>query len=314
MDGDLVACREDGDPVEVYAFASQRGEYKWVADNIANRVLNEGVAPESIAFIAKDGNELKAMGQELTKRGIPSQLLTPEKVNMNSRVIAAIALAEFIANTETTQCAFDFLNTIQDGQLFEKTDAEITEAIESFKQHIESQKGEKSDIDQYFEWMEQLDASDETYKQFADKLGKFTKFDDLLDYARAMKRFGQKESYRRKVYAGKGVILTTVHSSKGLEWPIVFVSVTKFNNVTKLEESRRVLFTAVTRARDELICTGVANKNGRAYIEEIFGYAGKEWEVIPDEEDTDKQARKERAAEVREIMKKARKDTETFRY
>lgn len=314
MDGDLVACREDGDPVEVYAFASQRGEYKWVADNIANRVLNEGVAPESIAFIAKDGNELKAMGQELTKRGIPSQLLTPEKVNMNSRVIAAIALAEFIANTETTQCAFDFLNTIQDGQLFEKTDAEITEAIESFKQHIESQKGEKSDIDQYFEWMEQLDASDETYKQFADKLGKFTKFDDLLDYARAMKRFGQKESYRRKVYAGKGVILTTVHSSKGLEWPIVFVSVTKFNNVTKLEESRRVLFTAVTRARDELICTGVANKNGRAYIEEIFGYAGKEWEVIPDEEDTDKQARKERAAEVREIMKKARKDTETFKY
>jgi superfamily I DNA/RNA helicase len=84
--------------------------------------------------------------------------------------------------------------------------------------------------------------------------------------------------------------------------------------VTKLEESRRVLFTAVTRARDELICTGVANKKGQAYIEEIFGYAGKEWEVIPDEEDTDKQARKERAAEVREIMKKARKDTETFKY
>ena len=129
-----------------------------------------------------------------------------------------------------------------------------------------------------------------------------------------MKRFGQKESYRRKVYAGKGVILTTVHSSKGLEWPVVFVSVTKFNNVTKLEESRRVLFTAVTRARDELICTGVANKKGRAYIEEIFGYVGKEWDVIPDEEDSEKQARKQRAAEVREIVNKARKETETFKY
>lgn len=314
LDGDLIACREDGSPVEVFAFASQHGEYKWVADSIADRVLNDGVAPESIAFIAKDGNELKAMGQELTNRGIPSQLLTPEKVNMNSRVIAAIALAEFIANTKATQCAFDFLNTIQDGQLFEKTDAEITEAIESFTQHIEAMKGEKNDIDQYFEWLEQLDASDETYKQFADKLGKFTKFEDLLDYARAMKRFGQKESYRRKVYSGKGVILTTVHSSKGLEWPIVYVSVTKFNNVTKLEESRRVLFTAVTRARDELICTGVANKKGRAYIEEIFGYVGKQWDVIPDEEDGEKRARKERAAEVREIVNKARKENESFKY
>ncbi len=314
LDGDLIACREDGSPVEVFAFASQRGEYKWVADNIADRVYNDGVAPEAIAFIAKDGNELKAMGQELAKRGIPSQLLTPEKVNMNSRVIAAIALAEFIANTDATQCAFDFLNTVQDGQLFEKTDAEITEAVESFKQEIEAQKGEKNDIDQYFELLDQLDISDETYAQFADKLSKFTKFEDLLDYARAMKRFGQKESYRRKVYSGKGVILTTVHSSKGLEWPVVFVSVTKFNNATKLEESRRVLFTAVTRARDELICTGVANKKGRAYIEEIFGYAGKPWEIIPDEEDSEKQARKERAAEVREIVNKARKETETFKY
>lgn len=94
----------------------------------------------------------------------------------------------------------------------------------------------------------------------------------------------------------------------------LYVSVTKFNNVTKLEESRRVLFTAVTRARDELICTGVANKKGRAYIEEIFGYAGKPWEVIPDEEDVEKRARKERAAEVREIVNKARKENEPFKY
>lgn len=313
LDGDLVAKRPDGSPIEVFAFASQKREYAWVADSIADKV-NAGVAPETIAFIAKDGNELKAMGHELTARGIPSQLLTPEKVNMNSRVIAAIALAEFLANTAATQCAFDFLNTIQDGQLFEKTAAEITEEIESFVKTIEAEKGEKNDIDLFFEWLDKLDSSDETYKQFADKLDKFTSFDDVLAYARAMKRFGQKESYRRKVYSGKGVILTTVHSSKGLEWPVVYVSVTKFNNATKLEESRRVLFTAVTRARDELICTGVANKKGRAYIEEIFGYAGKPFEVIPDEDDAEARARKERAAEVREVVNRARKEAETFRY
>ena len=313
LDGDLVAKRPDGSPIEVLAFASQKREYAWVADSITDKV-NSGVQPEAIAFIAKDGNELKVMSHELTARGIPSQLLTPEKVNMNSRVIAAIALAEFLANTTATQCAFDFLNTVQDGQLFEKTAAEITEAIEDFVKTVEAAKVEQNDVDLFFDYLSQLDASDETYKQFADKLDKFTNFDDILTYTRAMKRFGQSESYRRKVYSGRGVILTTVHSSKGLEWPVVYVSVTKFNDTSKMEESRRILFTAVTRARDELICTGVANKKGEEYLKEIFTDAGKPFEVIPDEDDSEARARKERAAEVREIVNRARKEAETFKY
>lgn len=313
LDGDLIAKRESGEPIEVYAFASQKGEYTYVANSIQKKI-DDGLMPESIAFIAKDGNELKAMASELTARGIASQLLTPEKVTQNSRVIAAIALAEFIANQDTTQCAFDFLNTTKNGTLFDKTDAEIESEIDTFRRQIEAEKMEKNDIDLFFEWMEQLDITDETYAQFAEKLNKFTSFGDLLDYCRAFRRFGQKESYRRKAYSGKGVVLTTVHSSKGLEWPVVFVSVTKFNNVTKLEESRRVLFTAVTRARDELIVTSVANKKGRAYIEEIFGYAGKQFSVIEDDDDTEKRARKERAAEVREIVNKSRRETETFKY
>lgn len=312
----LISCREEGDPIEVFAFESQKKEYRYVADCIQAKIA-DGAAPESIAFIAKDGNELKAMGQELLERGIPSQLLTPEKVNMNSRVIAAIALAEFIDNTETTQCAFDYLNTVADGKLFDKPDSEIIDAIENFKKEIEEAQGEKNKTDLFFEYLEKLDGGDETYAQFAEKLDKFTSFDDILEYARAMKRFGQKETYRRKAYAGNGVILTTVHSSKGLEWPYVFVSVTKFNNATKKEESRRILFTAVTRAKDELVCTGVANKKGTEYIREIFGYAGKVFDenaIIKDDFDYEKARRKERAAEVRETMRKSIKEAEIGRY
>lgn len=316
LDGDLIAKRATGSPIEVYAFGSQKKEYTYVASEIEKRIRN-GIAPESIAFIAKDGNELKMMGAELAARGIPSQLLTPEKVGMNSRVIAAIALAEFIANTDTSLCAFDFLNTVQNGQLFKKTDSEIMEELEAFKQTIEAAKGEKNDIDLYFEYMEQLDYSDETYAQFADKLNKFTSFDDLLDYARAMKRFGQKETYRRKAYAGKGVILTTVHSSKGLEWPTVFISISKFSDSARAEESRRVLFTAVTRARDELIITSVFNskvKKKGDFIREVFEHVGKPFEVIADEDNAEDRARKERAAEVREIVKKSMKENEAIKF
>jgi len=58
------------------------------------------------------------------------------------------------------------------------------------------------------------------------------------------------------------LILSTVHSAKGLEWPVVFViwvadgrfpPVRAFNNPLALEEERRLMYVAATRAKDELI-------------------------------------------------------------
>jgi DNA helicase-2/ATP-dependent DNA helicase PcrA len=60
------------------------------------------------------------------------------------------------------------------------------------------------------------------------------------------------------------VVLTTVHSSKGLEWDAVFVphcldglfpSYRSFGNIEDLEEERRLFYVACTRARDHLHVT-----------------------------------------------------------
>jgi len=56
--------------------------------------------------------------------------------------------------------------------------------------------------------------------------------------------------------------LSTVHSSKGLEWPVViiiwvmegrFPSSMAYNNPADLEEERRLMYVAATRAKDQLI-------------------------------------------------------------
>jgi len=56
--------------------------------------------------------------------------------------------------------------------------------------------------------------------------------------------------------------LSTVHSAKGLEWPVViiiwamegrFPSAMAYNNPADLEEERRLMYVAATRAKDELI-------------------------------------------------------------
>jgi DNA helicase-2/ATP-dependent DNA helicase PcrA len=55
--------------------------------------------------------------------------------------------------------------------------------------------------------------------------------------------------------------LSTVHSAKGLEWPVVFViwamegkfpSARAYNNPLDLEEERRLMYVATTRAKDQL--------------------------------------------------------------
>jgi len=56
--------------------------------------------------------------------------------------------------------------------------------------------------------------------------------------------------------------LSTVHSAKGLEWPVVFIiwvtdgrfpPLRAFDNPSALEEERRLMYVAATRARDQLI-------------------------------------------------------------
>jgi DNA helicase-2/ATP-dependent DNA helicase PcrA len=56
--------------------------------------------------------------------------------------------------------------------------------------------------------------------------------------------------------------LSTVHSAKGLEWPVVFIiwvmegrfpPARAFNDPLSLEEERRLMYVAATRAKDQLI-------------------------------------------------------------
>lgn len=63
---------------------------------------------------------------------------------------------------------------------------------------------------------------------------------------------------------GEQVVLSTIHSAKGLEWQCVFVlwvvdgkfpSVFSFNSDEELEEERRLMYVAVTRAKRHLFLT-----------------------------------------------------------
>ena len=58
----------------------------------------------------------------------------------------------------------------------------------------------------------------------------------------------------------QGVTLGTIHSSKGLQWPVVFIAdmadhiipgKSADNNLARMEEEQRLMYVAVTRAEDQ---------------------------------------------------------------
>jgi len=69
--------------------------------------------------------------------------------------------------------------------------------------------------------------------------------------------------------------LSTVHSAKGLEWPVVFViwamegyfpPARSSANEEALEEERRLMYVAATRAKDRLILCYPGQETGRAWF------------------------------------------------
>lgn len=325
---DIIPVRPSGAPVVLKAFESTEDERSFIADDIKKRI-DSGIKPDTICFIAYTRDELKDMAEKLAKRGIPSWMLTPEKVRENSRVIAAVALSEFMEDTTRSGSAFDYLNTISEGRLLEVLSVEeINEKIAAFKAEIDSKKQETELLELYKEYIETLDASDEVFAQYKEKVLAQKTFGEVLSYGRTLMRFGQNEDVRRKAYAGSGVVLTTVHSSKGLEWSEVYVSTSHFSKkATKPdEEKRRVLFTAVTRARDYLTITGqfekptltVNTEKGKKkaskttsnfksfFIEELFADEGIERDKIVPVPDSHKSDKKDESviAEVKKIMER----------
>ena len=97
----------------------------------------------------------------------------------------------------------------------------------------------------------------EQLNPMAERYGKLRAFlDDLV-----LDPPGSTEDITRETTNEK-LTLSTVHSAKGLEWPVVFViwamegkfpSARAYNNPDDLEEERRLMYVATTRAKDNLM-------------------------------------------------------------
>ena len=267
VDKDIIPTRAPGNAVTVEGFWENWEEYEFIVEKIKEK-LAAGSNPEDIAFIASSKAELLQMQSMLTEEGIPTILLNPETLLENSRVLAAIALSKWFMEPSATQEAMTYAVALTKGALLDMDDAGINAFIAGMTQQTKfsSLHGDKK-REYFHELLDELDEDDEIYEAFVESLKGKESLQKEMEYCSLFEQYGEKVAIRRKkIYSG--VILITAHSSKGLEWPVVFASITKFYgkkehtivNTKKrekvIEEKRRLLFVAATRARDELYITG----------------------------------------------------------
>lgn len=88
---------------------------------------------------------------------------------------------------------------------------------------------------------------------------RFQSVNELLDYIDKSIAAAAKQ---RKEKDGDRVLLMSIHRSKGLEWPCVWVvgcnQMILPHAKGDLEEERRLFYVAITRARDSVVCSWVA--------------------------------------------------------
>lgn len=309
---DLVATRASGAPVTVKGFHNSADEYKYICDAVKDK-LDAGTPPEDIAVFAATRNELLSMADALTERGIEAVLLCPEPMLENSRVQAGIALAHFITDPRETEAIAVYLNGVADGELLTASDEDVSKQIEDMVSWVYDTYRTATPAQKAALFNEKLTAidpgeADSIFQNFKERLDLRRAVRDKIAYAKMFEQYGGEAVKRPGKYPG--VVLSTVHSSKGLEWPVVFVSLSKFdkgvNDSDIQEERRRLMFVAATRARDELFVTGLymGRKRANWCLHECFSIAGLEWDPVDHEKEARMAAKRAANAARRSRIRK----------
>ena len=258
------STNEEGEPVCVSAFASKEDEQEYIVDVIEDLIKN-GRKDNEIAILAPTNAELMVYADMLKKRGIESVSINPEPILENPRVVGAVGLVKFMLNNSEFN-GTAYINARDNGTAITKSDEEIRQEILNLQNEVKNIKN----VTGLFEKFKALDQeeNDEIYQSFLKDIN--TAMEDAVkqenlhavcEYVMDFERFGQKQT-ARKEKAYNGVVLSTMHSSKGKEWPVVFCSVTKMHGrdlkPEDIDEKNRLLFVACTRAKKELYISGVA--------------------------------------------------------
>ncbi|MBT7552947.1 ATP-dependent helicase [bacterium] len=273
---------------ELIAHHSGIEEAHWIANRIEG-MLAEGIEAEELVVLFRAAHHSQNLEMELNKRGIAYQMRGGLKFFERAHIKDIIAWLRILANHKdevswgrilklypgigpaTVQKIFKEIASLDDLKDFDKLELRISSAAAEGWQQVakilvnivNQTKSNPAELirlllEDYKDYLTQQYAD---YRQRQDDLEQFaifaTRYQDLGEF---LNEVSLQENFQVDDQAQSGIILSTIHQSKGLEWTGVFVmNVTNKSfphplavSEAEQEEERRLFYVAITRAKRHL--------------------------------------------------------------
>jgi len=215
------------------------------------KLIKKGTPPKDIAILCRTKAELVSIQKDLEDAGVPTILRVPEVIGTAPYVKAIIGLAAFLRNHNDTLGLALYRKSLG-------LDPFDTAALRKDAEELGKKYDElTTEADRILLFTGMIKDAREDYiaDAFADDMMSkgFHTANEIFSYCVKYRDYNVKETKSTAHEDADAVNLITVHSAKGLEWPVVLLSLKKFRATS--EEEHRLLYVAVTRAKEKLLIT-----------------------------------------------------------
>ncbi|MBT7953308.1 MAG: ATP-dependent helicase [Gammaproteobacteria bacterium] len=298
----LLADRGNGcDLPTMSEFDSNLDEASWIADKILERRETD-IQFRDIMILVRSGYDARPIEAELVRRKIPYYFVGGTSLTKLAHVRDVLSLLRIVRNEQDDLAWMRFLKLWP--RIGDKTAEKLVNsfyecdgvkpieiltgslgtshpAISAHKQTSSNQSSPKVCIstavqaltpileERYDKW----DFRNQDLKLLITVSERYKSISEFIDAFTLEPMTGTEIE---KLEIDDAVLLITVHSAKGTEAPICFVANAKqgtyphsrsYGDIESEEEERRVLYVALTRAKNELIVTRSTDHNSGFYVQ-----------------------------------------------
>jgi superfamily I DNA/RNA helicase len=301
----LKCTKDDAEKVKptVVEFFEQNHESNWIADQVQKTFMKGGNLSE-IAVLTRTNNQLAPIEARCLERKIPYVIVGNQSFFEKAEVQAmldyfriaiapeeAIAEIRAVANKPYRKIKKDEVDSWKTFQAFGQTRnsmavefyGQIQRLHKVYQDVLSNDKKHSIIVEELlagpigmFKWAEFQsmrgdgdDSAAENLMSIYDMACHQTIFDilDKAEAALAMKNDAEKNK--------NGVILSTIHRSKGLEWDQVYIpgccdGIIPHKMANELEEERRLMYVAITRAKKNLTMSWFQTKGEKEFESSLF--------------------------------------------
>jgi DNA helicase-2/ATP-dependent DNA helicase PcrA len=299
----IVTDNNIGDKVILTEFIDYESEAKHICDQIGKIV--KSTKNQQIAILLRTNQQSRIYEEILTKLKIPFQLLGNYDFYESEDIQYILSWLKFIVNNKDI-ISFKTIVDLNGNELIDigekleimgwdkfkknKYDNNCDFTIKILKQCI-NMNNSNNEIDEIINHIiESINFQDTLKNEYGEKEAS-ERWENIGELINASQQYSTIETFLMDMVLtengnksiGPKVSISTVHSSKGLEWDIVFIpsivesliphsksiDVKNINSVNDICEERRLLYVAMTRAKQQLYlsyCKAIKNFGRREIV------------------------------------------------